>query len=66
MAISKEKSKKLKLFFRSLNHESIETGKINFECKFFRRYKGCREYFYLSDNGMKLFVLKDNNIVELI
>lgn len=66
MVISKERSKALKLFYSKLNHLSEEVAKKEVEGKTCRRYKGSREYFYLSDNGMKLFIADGNKLVELI
>ncbi len=64
--MSKERSKALKLFYSKLNHLSEEVSKKEVEGKICRRYKGSREYFWLSDNGMKLFIAEGDKLVELI
>ncbi len=62
----KNKVEKLKLFYSKLNHLSEQVDKKEVEGKTFRRFKGCKEYFWLSDNGMKLFIADGNKMLELI
>ena len=66
MVMSKERAKALKLFYSKLNHLSEEVDKKEVEGKTVRRFKGSREYFWLSDNGMKLFISEGEKLVELI